>query len=388
MNAATTVLIGTTKGAFLLTSNTDRDGWSLSGPYCDGWPINHFASDPETGTIWAAGGGEWPGAGVWRTQDGGDSWHLSKLAGGKFDDWLMNDPDFAADMNMPVPTPSPYTGDIDSIWSLAHAHGTLYAGARPAELFASHDGGETFEKFDSISNHPTRETWQPGAAGMTLHTILPDPADSAKIWLGISAAGVFASEDGGGSWERRNRRANTDTPAHVHADGSQHEAGAETGLCVHNMVRAPGENDRLYQQNHHGVFTSPDGGRSWQDISAGLPSTFGFPIAVHPRDPDTIWVLPLNGDAAGRFPPDASAAVWKSSDGGETWQDKRAGLPQENCYFTVLRQAMATDSQSPAGVYFGSNSGSVFASQDDGESWTEIARHLPTVLCVEVLEHA
>ncbi|MEJ1992976.1 MAG: exo-alpha-sialidase [Maritimibacter sp.] len=384
MQTSLTLLIGTTKGAFLLTSDPARQSWSVSGPHCEGWPINHLAADAESGTLWAAGGSVWEGAGIWRSTDNGASWQLTTLANGKF-----ADPEIAAKFGMPAPDPAPHTGAFDSIWSLHHTDGALYAGTRPAELLVSRDGGESFDKLDSIANHPGRETWQPGAAGMTLHTIVTAPEDPKKLWLGISAAGVFASEDGGVSWERRNRRDNSESPAHTHADGTRHEPGAETGLCVHNMVRAPGASgDRLYQQNHHGVFRSADGGRSWQDIGAGLPSTFGFPIAVHPRDPDTIWVLPLNGDSLGRFPPDASAAVWKSSDGGETWQDKRAGLPARDCYFTVLRQAMTTDTQDPAGVYFGTNSGSIFASTDEGENWNEIARHLPTVLCVELVERA
>ncbi|NND22028.1 MAG: exo-alpha-sialidase, partial [Silicimonas sp.] len=162
----------------------------------------------------------------------------------------------------------------------------------------------------------------------------------------------------------------------------------ETGHCVHNMTRAPGGADILYQQNHHGVWRSSDGGRSWDDITEGLPSTFGFPIRVHPRDSQMIWTLPLNSDMAGRYPPDAAAAVWKSTDGGANWNAKRDGLPQENCFFTVLRQGMAGDTADPAGLYFGTNSGSVFASADEGESWSEIARHLPTILAVEVLERA
>lgn len=152
------------------------------------------------------------------------------------------------------------------------------------------------------------------------------------------------------------------------------------------MMRAPGGGDLLYQQNHHGVWRSADGGRSWDNKTEGLPSTFGFPIRVHPRDPETIWTLPLNGDSAGRFPPEASAAVWRSRDGGQSWQALRNGLPQESCFFTVLRQAMAGDRRDPAGIYFGTNSGSVFASLDEGDNWQEIARHLPTVLCVEVLD--
>ncbi len=380
---AVNVLVGTTKGAFILSSGPDRRAWRLTGPHCDGWPINHVVGDPGTGRVWAGGGGDWTGAGVWRSDDGGETWTLAKLTKGQMDDWAANDPEFAAMIGW-TPDAPPFASDFAQVWSLNHAHGTLYAGTKPANLLASRDGGESWEKVEGLTDHPSAENWKPGAAGLTLHSIVPDPTDARKMWIGISAAGVFATEDGGKTWERRNRLSNAE--ACGHHDHPAAPRDGETGHCVHNMMRAPGGAEVLYQQNHHGVWRSSDGGRSWDDITEGLPSTFGFPIRVHPRDPDVIWTLPLNGDMAGRYPPDAAAAVWKSVDGGRTWQASRDGLPQKNCFFTVLRQGMGGDTLDPAGIYFGTNSGSIFASRDEGESWDEIARHLPTVLSVEVCQ--
>lgn len=383
MSTRVTLLVGTTKGAFLLDGGTARTGWAVSGPHCDGWPINHVIGDPVSGTLWAGGGGDWSGAGIWRSDDGGISWELTKLTKGTIDDWAANDPDAAEFLNW-SPQETPFEDSFSQIWSLGFAHGTLYAGTKPARLLASRDNGASFEHLEGLANHPSADSWNPGAAGLVLHTIVPHPDDPQRLWIGISAAGVFASEDGGKSWDRRNRLSNA-----AACEGHTHPAAprdGETGHCVHNMMRAPGHGDVLYQQNHHGVWRSADGGRSWDSINDGLPSTFGFPIRVHPRDAETLWTLPLNSDTDGRFPPDAAAAVWKSEDGGRTWQDKRDGLPQEACFFTVLRQAMAGDCRDPVGIYFGTNTGSVFASLDEGDSWQEIARHLPTVLSVEVLE--
>ena len=377
------ILVGTTKGAFLLRS-TDRRSYEVAGPLCDGWPINHVVGDPDTGHLYAGGGNDFYGAAVFRSVDGGASWRKTRLTGGQMDDWAANDPGFAEMIGWDGTEP-PFGRAFSQVWSLHVAHGAVYAGTKPATLLCSEDGGAGFTEVEGLSRHPSREAWHAGAAGLVLHSIVTDPGDPKRMWIGISAAGVFATEDGGLTWERRNRLSNAE--ACGHHDHPAAPRDGETGHCVHNMVRAPGDGALLYQQNHHGVWRSGDGGRSWEDITAGLPSSFGFPIGVHPREAGTLWTLPLNGDMAGRFPPDAAAAVWKSRDGGQSWEDKRAGLPQQACFFTVLRQAMAVDRMEPAGVYFGTNSGTVFASADEGESWTAAAQHLPTILSVETLAH-
>ncbi len=329
------ILVGTTKGAFIL----DAPDWRVRGPFCGGSNINHVIGDGHS--IWAAGGGGWYPVGVWRSDDGGETWAVSTQG---------------------------FEPDLVNLWSLNHTGETLYAGTKPAALYASQDRGDTWAHVQGLTDHPTRPDWQPGNAGLILHSIV---SDGPRIWVGISAVGTFASEDGGATWDHRARL--TNAAAHDHGDDH------DVGICVHNIVRAGG--DLLYQQNHHGVFRSADAGHNWTDITHGLPSTFGFPIGVNPDDPQMIWTFPLNGDSTGRYPVDARAAVWRSVDGGATWQGFDTGLPQP-AYFTVLRQAMATDAQ---GVYFGTNTGSVFASHDAGESWAEVAKHLPCVLSVEVI---
>jgi photosystem II stability/assembly factor-like uncharacterized protein len=350
------VLVGTKKGAFVLESDAERRSWHLRGPYCETWPMNHVVADADTATIYGGGGNEWFGPAVWKSTDLGASWTHSSQG-------LAY---------------SPGEQPIKTVWSLAPGRGRLYAGVEPAGLFFSDDGGQSFEHVAGLRDHPSRPDWQAGGAGLILHSLVLHPEDSKQIWVGISAAGVFHTADGGETWEPRNRG----TRADFLPEGQNYP---EYGQCVHCLVMAPGIPERLYQQNHCGMYRSDDGGRHWQSIEAGLPSSFGFPAAVHPRDPDTLYLVPLNGDIAGRFVPDAKAAVWRTTNGGRTWGDRRNGLPQENAFFGVLRQALATDRLEPAGVYFGTGSGALYASADEGDSWTCVAQHLPSISSVETL---
>lgn len=350
------LLIGTKKGVFLLRSDAGREAWSVRGPFCEAWPINHVIADPATGVIHAGGGNEWFGPAVWKSTDGGEIWtHSSEgLA--------------YAEGEQP----------IKAVWSLARGHGCLYAGVEPAGLFLSDDDGQTWRHISGLRDHPSRPDWQPGGGGLILHSIVIHPNDLGQLWVAISTGGVFHTADGGETWEPRNKGTRNDyLPEEMRFP--------DYGQCVHALVMAPGMPDRLYQQNHCGMYRSDDGGRNWESIEAGLPSTFGFPAVTHPRNPEALYLVPLNGDSIGRFMPDGQAAVWRTRDGGTTWQDLRAGLPQQNAFLGVLRQSLATDTLAPTGIYFGTSSGSLYASADEGDTWSCIVQNLPTVTSVETL---
>ncbi len=350
------VLLGTRKGAFILEGDASRrdgaDAWRLRGPLCEGWPINHVCQDPATGTLYAGGGSPWFGAAVWRSEDLGQTWTHSS-AGLTYGDAGPK---------------------MRSVWHLTPAHGVLYAGVEPAGLFRSEDGGVTWAHVEGLSKHPTREGWVPGNGGLICHTVLAHPADPARMWVGISSVGCFATDDGGVTWEARNHGVRADFLPDPYP---------ETGQCVHKMTLAPGRPDRLYQQNHCGTYRSDDAGRTWICLDEGLPSTFGFPIVAHPTDPDTVFTIPLNGAEQGRYVPGASMAVWRTTDAGATWRDLREGLPQDHAYLGVLREGMAADDLDPFGLYLGTSTGQVFASANEGRSWRRIADLLPPVLSVE-----
>jgi photosystem II stability/assembly factor-like uncharacterized protein len=345
------LLIGTKKGAFILDSDGSRRKWSVRGPFCETWPIHHVVRAADD-ALYAAGGNAWYGPSVWRSTDEGNSWTQSS-AGLTYGD---DEP------------------KITTIWNLTPSNGTLYAGVEPAGLFRSDDKGQNWSHVKGLREHASMPEWQPGNGGLCLHSIVPHPTDDARMWVGISAVGAFETTDGGQTWETRNRGVRADfVPG----------PPPEFGQCVHKMGLHPDNPDVLYQQNHCGVYRSDDGGRQWTEITPGLPSQFGFPMAIHPHDPSTVFVIPLNGDDQGRHMIDGHAAVWRSRDRGESWQQLDQGLPKSDAYLGVLREAMATDTSYPAGVYFGTSTGQVFASADEGDSWQLAADFLPPIWSVE-----
>ena len=350
----TLLLVGTSKGAFILDGGADRASWSIRGPLCEGWPIHDLQWDPATRSIYAGGGSVWYGPAVFRSNDLGDTWTHSSEGLTYGDDGPK----------------------IPTVWNVTPAHGSIFAGVEPAGLFRSEDGGANWSHVAGLREHPSRPGWQPGAGGLICHTIVPHPSDAEKMWVAISAVGTFATEDGGATWEARNRGV---------VDCNSPDPHPETGQCVHKLVMAAGQPDRFYQQNHCGVYRSTDGGKQWQDISAGLVSEFGFVFGAHPRDPATGWVIPLSHPEEGRYAPGGSLGVWRTNDSGDSWQRHGDGLPQENAFVGVYREAMAVDRLDPVGVFFGTSTGQLYGSADEGETWSVVAENLPPIWGVEAV---
>lgn len=351
MSGRVELLIGTRKGAFILESDVARSVWRVRGPFCETWPIHHLVRSAD-GSIYAAGGNEWYGPSVWRSGDDGQTWTQSS-AGLTYGDGGPK---------------------VTTIWNLTPSNGTLYAGVEPAGLFRSEDKGQTWSHVSGLREHPSSPEWQPGNGGLCLHSIVPHPTDSDRMWVGISAVGAFETTDGGKTWDLRNKG--------VRADFDPNP-DPQFGQCVHKMGLHPTNPEMLYQQNHCGVYRSEDGGRQWTEITGSLPSDFGFPLAIHPHDPSTLYVIPMTPPDKGRHMIDGHTRVWRTRDRGDSWQSLDNGLPKSDAYLGVLREAMAMDRLQPAGVYFGTSTGQVFGSPDEGESWQLLADFLPPVWSVE-----
>ena len=355
------MIVGTVKGAFIFHSDRVRSQFRIAGPYFKGQAIFSAAylADKKAPRILVGNKSEHWGSLVSWSDDFGASW---------------TEP---ADGNVKFPAGSGLS--LNAIWALEAAplvgRDVVFAGADPAALYRSEDRGETFRPVESLLNHPERPYWMPGFGGLCLHTILPDPRDARRMIVGISSAGTYRSDDGGESWTRRNKGVVMDSDGPPNAPHFRPQ-------CAHKMRYDAKNPERIYLQNHPGVYRSDDGGDSWIDIAKGLPSVFGFPLVAHPRRADTAYLIPLESDNF-RVPIDGATKVWRTRDAGESWEALDNGLPQRDAYFSVLRDAFTSDSLDPAGLYFGTRGGHLFASVDEGESWRSIADWLPAVLCVK-----
>src|SRR4051794_22061169 len=362
------LLVGTRKGAFILTADGKRQDWRVSGPHFGGWEVYHVNGSPaEPDRLWASVSSGWFGQVIQRSDDGGQKW-----------DPVGNDFAYQGEVGEHLwydGTPRPW--EFKRIWHLEPSRtdpDTVYAGGEDAALYRSTDGGQSWGELTALRTHRSGPQWQPGAGGMCLHTIITDPADPDRIFVAISAAGAFRTDDGGLSWQPINRGLRS---------GGIPDEDAEVGHCVHRLAMHPSRPDVLFMQKHWDVMRTDDAGGSWREISGNLPSDFGFPIAVHAHEPETVYVVPIKSDSE-HYVPDGKLRVYRSRSGGDEWQPLTAGLPQANCYVNVLRDAMAVDRLDPCGIYFGTSGGQVYGSSDNGDSWTAIVRDLPPVLSVEV----
>lgn len=362
------VLVGTRKGAFILSSDERRERWDISGPHFAGWEIYHMKGSPvNPDRIYASQTSGWFGQVLQRSDDGGKTWNT----GGnefKYDgvpgthQWYDG-------------TPHPW--EFARVWhlepSLTEAE-TVFAGVEDAALFKSTDGAQTWSELSGLRTHSTGSSWQPGAGGMCLHTIVQDASNPQRLFVAISAAGAFRSDDGGATWKPINRGLKSEFIP---------DPDAEVGHCVHRIAMHQSRPNVLFMQKHWDVMRTDDAGDSWREISGNLPTDFGFVVDVHAHDPDTVYVVPIKSDSE-HFPLDGKLQVYRSRSGGNEWEALTNGLPQKDCYVNVLRDAMAVDSLESCGIYFGTTGGQVYASSDGGDSWKAIVHDLPAVLSVEV----
>jgi photosystem II stability/assembly factor-like uncharacterized protein len=362
------LLVGTRKGAFVLTSDERRQDWEVSGPHFPGWEIYHVNGSPaDPDRLWASASGGWFGQVIHRSDDGGKTWeqvdhdfHYEPPVG----DHLWYDG-----------TPRPW--EFKRIWHLEPSRtdrDVVYAGAEDAALYKSTDGGQKWVELTGLRTHASAPKWQPGAGGMCLHTIILDPVNPDRIFVAISAAGAFRTDDGGVSWQPINRGLVSEGIA---------DQDAEVGHCVHRLAMHPSRPETLFMQKHWDVLRTDDAGANWREVSGNLPTDFGFPIAVHAHEPETIYVVPITSDHL-HYVMDGRLRVYRSRTGGEDWEPLTVGLPQENCYVNVLRDAMAVDTLDECGIYFGTSGGQVYGSSDSGDTWRAIVRDLPPVCSVEV----
>lgn len=362
------VLVGTRKGAFILTSDEARQDWQVEGPHFAGWEIYHIKGSPvDPDRIYVSQSSGWFGQQIQVSRDGGKTF---EQAGNEFlydgitgtHQWYDG-------------TPHPW--EFKRVWHLEPSltdPDTVFAGAEDAAMFKTTDGGKTWRELSGLRKHGTGSQWQPGAGGLGLHTILLDPTNHQRMYIAISAAGAFRTDDGGESWKAINQGLSSKYIP---------DPTAEVGHCVHRLALHPARPEVVYMQKHWDVLRTDNAGELWQRVSGDLPTDFGFVIDVHAHEPETIYVVPLKSDGE-RYPLDGQLKVYRSKTGGETWQPLTNGLPQENCYVNILREAMAVDKCESSGIYFGTTGGQVYCSPDGGDHWQAIVRDLPAVLSVEV----
>jgi len=362
------VLVGTRKGAFILTSDGKRQKWDVSGPHFGGWEIYHMkGSLADPNRIYASQSTGWFGQIIQRSDDGGQTWEA-----------MDNKFEYEGDAGTHQwydGTPHPW--EFTRVWHLEPSPtdpDIVYAGVEDAALFKSIDGGRSWQELSGLRGHGTGPNWQPGAGGLCLHTIILDKNNPDRIVTAISAAGAFRSDDGGGTWKPITRGLRSDFLP---------EPEAEIGHCVHHISMHPSRPDVLFMQKHWDVMRSDDAGDNWYEVSGNLPTDFGFVIDVHAHEPETIYVLPIKSDSE-HYPPEGKLRVYRSRSGGNEWEALTNGLPQSDCYVDVLRDAMSVDSLDPCGVYFGTTGGQVYVSADTGDNWSSIVHDLPAVLSVEV----